>query len=176
MSYERDLRVREAAMSWLDRVGGGTGDVVFYKLLSTFVFEGEQIPLIDRQRGIRRVRSLSGAFSIRTTYTPPSRVAPYDDVEGVDGLLRYKYQGTNPDSPDNVALRKAYELQLPLIWFVGIKSGLYQPVYPIWIVADEPQNLQVVVALDESQRLLQLGNVSEEQRRYAESVTKVRLH
>jgi putative restriction endonuclease len=26
----------------------------------------------------------------------------------------------------------------PLVWFVGIGPGMYMPVYPIWLVGEEP--------------------------------------
>jgi putative restriction endonuclease len=66
---------------------------------------------------------------------------------------------------------------MPLIWFYGISEGLYQPIYPVWLAADEPARLQVVVALEESQLILDsmpLNTV--DRRRYAERVTRQRLH
>lgn len=41
----------------------------------------------------------AAALSIRTTYTSPGQVPPYEDAEGPDGLLRYKYRGQKPDHP-----------------------------------------------------------------------------
>jgi putative restriction endonuclease len=59
---------------------------------------------------------------------------------------------------------------------VATKPGAYVPIYPIWIVADEPRPLQFVVAFDASQRYAPLGAVDDEQRRYVERVTHQRLH
>jgi hypothetical protein len=91
---------------------------------------------MDRQWGIRKPAMLEAALSFRTTFTPPGGVPPYEDTEGPDGLVRYKYRGDDPNHPENVALRRAYERQLPLIWFVGVDRGLYLPRFPVWLVAD----------------------------------------
>jgi putative restriction endonuclease len=132
---------------------------------------------MDPQRGIRKPAMLEAALSFRTTYTPPGGVPPYEDTEGPDGLVRYKYRGNDPNHPENVALRRAYERQLPLIWFVGVERGLYLPRFPVWLVADEPVKLQFAVALDGAQLLVRPESpLGAEQRRYVERLTKVRLH
>lgn len=132
---------------------------------------------MDRQRGIRKPAGMDEALAIRTTYTPPGELPPYSDDIGADGLQRYKYRGTDPDHPENVALRRAFESQLPLIWFVGVASGLYEPIYPVWIIGDDPVRLEFALALDEGQRFVRPGQVvDEDARRYVERVTKTRLH
>lgn len=80
-------------------------------------------------------------------------------------------------TPENVALRRAFEERLPLIWFVGVASGLYEPIYPVWVVGDDPKQLEFALALDEGQRLVTPGQiVDQDTRRYVERVTKARLH
>jgi putative restriction endonuclease len=151
--------------------------VLRFEDLAQFEFEGRRIPLMDPQRGIRKPAHLYAALSIRTSFTPVGQVPPYEDAEGPDGLLRYKYRGQNPHHPENVALRRAYERRLPLIWFVAAAPGDYVPVYPIWIVGDEPRQLQFVVAFDLAQRLVAVGDVGDDaQRRYVERLTRMRLH
>jgi putative restriction endonuclease len=39
--------------------------------------------------------------------------------------------------------------QVPLIWFQGVASGTYYPIYPVWLADEEPQAQQFVVAVDE---------------------------
>ena len=71
--------------------------------------------------GIWRVKSVSdAAVSILTAYTPSDRKRPYDDTVGSDGMLRYKYRGTDPEQADNVWLRTAMQRHLPLVWFIGV--------------------------------------------------------
>ena len=164
-------------MAWLDQRQAEGQDTVRYDELAEFRMGDTRIPLMDRQRGIRKPANLEAALSFRTTYTPPNQVPPYQDAEGSDGLLRYKYRGEDPQHPENIALRRAFEKRLPLIWFVGIASGVYEAVYPVWLVADEPEQLQFVVAVDEAQRFMPNGvEVAAEQRRYAERLTQLRLH
>jgi putative restriction endonuclease len=164
-------------MAWLDERRRQGIETVRYDELANFAFEGRRVPLVDRQRGIRKPAVLDAALSVRTTFTPPGQVPPYHDAEGADGLQRYKYRGDDPHHPENVALRRAMERQLPLVWFVGIASGVYEPVYPVWLVGEEPGQLQFVVAVDEAQRFMPAGqDVSEELRRYAERLTRLRLH
>ncbi len=166
--------VRQSAMTWLD---GRGADLVTHAALSTFEYDGHRLPLMDRQRGIRKPAGMDAALSIRTVFTEPGQAPPYADAEGPDGLIRYKYRGEDPMHPENRALRRAYLDRLPLIWFVGIAAGQYKPVYPVWIVADEPTQLQFAIALDQGQRLINPGDdVGADTRRYMETLNRVRLH
>lgn len=172
-----DQELRLAAMAWLDEHRHFGKELFRQEELARFTFGGKRVALMDPQRGTRKPAGMAGALSIRTTYTPPGRTAPYEDAEGVDGLLRYKYRGSNPDHPDNAALRHAFRENEPLIWFVAAATGSYVPVYPVWIVGDEPDQLQFVVAFDVAQRLVSVGNVADaDQRAYVERLTRQRLH
>lgn len=164
-------------MEWLDvRLASGQ-ETLTYGDLAQFVHDGVRIPLIDPQRGIRKPRGVQAALAIRTTYTPAGRTPPYFDAGGPDGLLRYKYRGEDPNQFENVALRRALEERLPLVWFVGVAPDDYLPVYPVWIVAEEPTHHQFVVAFDVAQRLLHPGESGDlAERRYVERLTKQRLH
>lgn len=159
-------------MTWLDR---RPDEVVDYQWLTTFAYDDQRMPLMDRQRGIRKPAALTAALSMRTVYTRAGATPPYADAEGPDGLLRYKYRGDDPQHPENVALRRAFQDGLPLIWFVGVAPGRYHPIYPVWIVRDEPDRLQFAIALDEGQRLIG-SDPSVELRSYVERLNRVRLH
>lgn len=167
-------QLREAAMDWLDRRPSQRVDFAW---LSQFELEGERVPLMDRQRGIRKPAVLDEALSIRTTYTKPGAMPPYADAIGSDGLQRYKYRGNDPDHPENVALRRAFERKLPIIWFVGVAPGLYEPIYPVWVISDDPKRLEFALALDQGQRFVHPGQtLDEDSRQYVERLTKQRLH
>lgn len=169
-----ELALREAAMAWLDRRPTSRVD---FNWLSSFEYEGTRIALMDRQRGIRKPAGLQAALAIRTTFTPPGQLPPYADDIGPDGLQRYKYRGTDPQHPENVALRRARDLDLPLIWFVGVASGVYEPIYPVWVVGDDPKSLEFAIAVDPAQRLITPStDLSPAMRAYAERLTKQRLH
>lgn len=172
-----DAGLRTAAMEWLDDRARQGAETVRFDELAAFTFAGTRIPLMDRQRGIRKPAALDAALSFRTVFTSPGQVPPYEDAEGPDGLLRYKYRGDDPRHAENVALRRAHQQGLPLIWFFGVAPGVYLPSYPVWLVGDEPERLQFAVALDGAQRLVTPGAaVGDEQRRYVERLTRLRLH
>ena len=171
---DRGRELRSAAMTWLDRRPKESVDFVW---LSGFEYDGQRIPLMDRQRGIRKPRGMDAALAIRTTFTPPGQTPPYADSVGADGLQRYKYRGTDPFHPENVALRRAFELRLPIIWFVGVAPGAYEPIYPVWIVGDSPESLEFTLALDPAQQHFHASDASDvDYRSYMARLTKVRLH
>lgn len=93
MDTGAERSIREAAMRWLDE---RPSEHVDYSWLTTFAYEGDRIPLMDRQRGIRKPAGMSAALAIRTTFPDPRRPPPYVDTLGADGLPRYMYRGTDP--------------------------------------------------------------------------------
>jgi len=50
------------------------------------------------------------------------KARPYTDEMDPDGLLRYRYRGTDPAHRDNVGLRLAMERQVPLIYLSSASS------------------------------------------------------
>jgi putative restriction endonuclease len=76
-------------------------------------------------------------------------------------------------------MREALLHRLPLIWFQGIESGLYLPIFPVWLVDDEVDEHEFVVALDASQVEGWDGSTATERpllRRYNERVVRERAH
>jgi putative restriction endonuclease len=177
-----DDRIRAAGSAYLDELRRRWGEHLSYRLLESFEFEGRRISLIQRMRGIRVVSGMPAALSILTTYRARPEERPYDDDEGPDGYWRYKWRGTDPDNYDNVVLRRAMELGKPLIWFVGVGPGTYLPLYPVWLVAEEPEQHQFVLALTEELRNQWLDPTIAHpvdlalRRQYAQTVVKQRLH
>jgi putative restriction endonuclease len=54
--------------------------------------------------------------------------------------------GTDPTSADNRWLREAMERQIPVIYFIGVSPGRYQPIIPTFIVGWHPEHLRVQLA------------------------------
>jgi putative restriction endonuclease len=176
---EFDRRLRAAAMEWLDRKTSHGASSVTRAELSDFRLDGERIALVDPQQGIRKPRGLSAALTILTTYTRPGRQAPYNDVPGDDGMMRYKWRGVDPNHSDNRALREACWRNLPLIWFFGAAPGVYHAIYPVTLVAEEPEEQQFVVNLAPQALAQGPGHVlpqSAAERAYAVRLTRQRLH
>lgn len=94
---------------------------------------------------------------------------------------RSREERPEPDHPDNVGLREARRLEVPLIYFHGIVAGRYAAEYPVYIVGDDRSRLTFTVSVDE-QRFAGLGNVPDEsiethiRRRYATRLVQQRLH
>jgi putative restriction endonuclease len=141
-----DATVRSAAFDWLSEQVAIHGDVLPRSVLAQgFVFAGNRIPLVGPQ-GIFKPRVLS-EVPISITTAPEG---PYDDAFGAEGLLRYRYRGTNRDHPDNRGLRFAMEQRLPLVYFHGIVPGKYLATWPVFIVRDDPADLFFSVAVDDA--------------------------
>jgi putative restriction endonuclease len=132
-----DTRVRTAAFAYLSDQRLLHGDVIPRDVLARgFNFEGRRVPLVGPQ-GIFKPSILRDApLSITTAPPVEGRPAPYEDEVGADGLLRYRYRGTNPNHQENVGLRNAMGLRLPLVYFFGIVRGRYLPVWPAYIVIE----------------------------------------
>lgn len=174
-----DERLRYHAFAHLRAVQLRTGGTVRFEDVAGFHLDGERIALMDRQRGIRKPRMLEAALSFRTVHADRPDQRPYDDSPGPDGYLRYKWRGTDSQHPENRALRAACRMRLPLIWFQGVRTGVYLPIFPVWLVDEEPASHQFVVALDAEQMERWTAGDAVDldlRRRYAERVVQDRLH
>ncbi|HEY3541024.1 MAG TPA: HNH endonuclease [Gaiellaceae bacterium] len=174
----RDETLRAACFASLDVLCAQFGDDVPYKngLDRGFPHGGRRVAFLSPQKGIFRAAPQTGpaALSINT-----SSKSPYGDAEVEDGYL-YAYRAGPVEQPDNRALRQAYVLQVPLVYFVATRPGWYRPLYPSYVTADDPAQQRVLVSpgrmvgpLDEPEPV-PLEN--EIERRYAVRETRVRLH
>ncbi|MFC1495332.1 HNH endonuclease [Thermodesulfobacteriota bacterium] len=140
-----DYTIRLAAFKWLEEQVNNYGDVLPRSILvQGFRFEDQRVPLIAPQ-GIFKPKILP-QIPLTITTTPKG---PYDDSFDPDGLLRYRYRGTDPKHRDNASLRMAMFRKVPLIYFHGIIPGKYLAVWPVYIVGDDPKKLTFKVAVDD---------------------------
>lgn len=173
-----DAGVRAAAFDWLAEQVDIHGDVLPRGLLAQGLeLNDERVPLLGPQ-GIFKPRVLDLPISI--TSAPKG---PYEDRHGDDGLLRYKYRGTDPDHRDNRGLRAAMQKRLPLIYFFGIVPGRYLAAWPVYIVGDNPGGLEFSVAVDDANHaefVAGAGEVRENEaairRQYVTSIVRRRVH
>ncbi len=157
-------------MAYVAALTARNGGVISRRELEAFRFDGESLKLIDQSRGIRNPRELEATLTILA-----QPAGPYQDLETADGLLRYAYRTGPGDGGDNRKLRRAAELQVPLILLRGIRAGVFVPVLPVYIARDVPEARYVEVAIDESLRFLAKPQ-TDDQRAYAERITRQRLH
>ena len=174
----RDDDVRSSCFASLDVLCAKFGEDVPYRggLDQGFPFRGRRVPFLSPQKGIYKAAAQRGtaALSINTSFR-----SPYDDEETSAGF-RYAYRAGDVDQPDNRALRAAFALQVPLIYFIGTRPGWYRPIYPCFVTEDDSASRRVVVEvgrmvgpLDEREPMLPGDPI---ERRYAVRETKVRVH
>lgn len=173
MDVETEVRLRREAMAWLTvRTQDGARPISREELASDFVFDTAPFRLIPTQTGIWKPASLSAALTIVTT-----EGSPYADGVGPDGLQRYNWRGIDPQHADNRALRAAMETQVPLIWLFGIGQAYYQPVFPVYLVREEPEQHRFVVVPDALREVAPFASpVEAELRRYIMRETRQRVH
>jgi len=174
-----DRRVRQAAFSFLEREKARRGEVLPRKLLAEgFLFEGTRVPLIGPQ-GIFKPAVLDLPISITTVPVVEGKARPYEDEVGSEGLIKYRYRGTDTQHRDNAGLRRAMQQQVPLIYLYGVVPGEYLPSWPVFVVADDPAALAFHVAVDvagASWLPPAAMTVAEDRRRYVTTQTQRRLH
>src|ERR1700722_11766753 len=169
--------VRAVAIEWVQqRSLDGTVPISRDALANDFYIGGNRFPLIDRGRGIRKPLGWSTALSILTAF-PKRGVRPYEDATGADGLHRYKLRRDQLGTIENESLRNAVRLEVPIIWFVGVATGQFNVVAPVFLIAEEASEAQFVMALTTGQLGVDVDSPAEATlRRYLFAETKRRLH
>lgn len=175
---EHDQRVRTAAFAWLASQVGSADDVVSRDVLARgFEFGGSQVRLIGPQ-GIFKPAIMELPLSITT-----SPNGPYDDEMGADRLLRYRYRGRDPYHRDNVGLREAMRLSLPLVYFHGLVPNRYLAIWPVYVVGDAIQDLTFSVTCEDATMVEPVYSLRDEgepfgelRRSYAATEVQRRIH
>jgi putative restriction endonuclease len=177
----QQLAIRLAAFEHLAELNERSDGVLDRAdLLRGFAFQDQRIPFLSHQQGIWKPRQLDLPLSIMT-----SPDGPYDDGAGPDGLLRYRYRGTNPDHRDNRGLREAMQARVPLIYFFKAVPSKYVATWPAYIVGDNPGTLTFSVEVDlpdtlsrseMEQNRLELREEASARRRYVTRQVRQRIH
>ena len=119
-----------------------------------FEHGGERIHIATRARGIHRPRQMHrGVLSIKTTKPRQGRTARYDDAISDDGYFAYAFQGNDPRNRDNTALREALEDQSPLIYFYGLVPGVYEILFPCFLMDWDAQALRCTIGVGAANEL-----------------------
>lgn len=140
--------------------------------LADFVLpDGSRRRLIDPGGGgIWNPRDLAATLSVVT-----SPDGPYADRELEGGLFQYSYQ-RGPDGGKNLKLRAAREQGLPVLRLHKARPGFYVPIYPVYVVDDNPIAREFTLSLDEVLRVIPGGSVSAIEKAYAERLVRQRVH
>jgi putative restriction endonuclease len=171
---ERDEGLRAACFLALDALRARHGDEIPYVggLDAGFVYDGERIPFLSTAKGIHRARRQRGraALSVQT-----SSKNPYGDTE-TDVGFEYAYRSGSIDQADNIALREAHVLRVPLVYFVGMRPGTYRPEYPWYVEDDDPVAQRVLLAPGTMRLGAPTRPADDIERRYLTREARVRLH
>ncbi len=178
-----DLPYRLAAFEWFRARTAEHGEVLPWELLKEgFEYRREKVHLVGPQ-GIFKPRQMELPLTILT-----SPDGPYDDAWGPNGTIRYKYRGTDPDHPENVALDRLRAGQIPIVYLFGIMKGKYLPTWPVFVEEDHPEALEVSVRVDDTRQLELLeatpeaygsavsGEGANARREYVTALVKQRVH
>lgn len=177
-----DHELRVAANQRARELGQRYDDLVPVGVLRQgFVFRGERISFGSFQRGIHRPRQMRGpaALTLMTAPRVPGKEPAYEDELDIDsGAILYRYRDGPIDQPDNRALRAAFELEAPLIYFHGIVPGQYDVVQLVFVTGDDPGSRTVLLEVGlPAADVRGEGLVSSpDARRYALREVRFRLH
>jgi putative restriction endonuclease len=143
-----DEEVRAAALAKIQQlreVHGGR--IPRAALMEGITLHGERIPIWNYQKGIFKPAALGREGAALSVHT--SIESPYEDEHDIDeGRIAYKYRGTDSLHPDNVALRRAKERQLPLLYLVAVDPGVYDVIAPVYAIDEDPGRLQFTLIAD----------------------------
>lgn len=165
-----ELHLRELIFQRLTELIAEQG-VVTRDQLESLQVGNETRRIIDQSRGIWNPRDLNATLSVVS-----SPDGPYEDTHVSESLFAYDYRAGSTDG-DNLKLRRAFELGLPIILLRKIQPAIYVPVFPAYVVADDKDNRRFMIALDESLRAVSDPlHLKPIERMYAERSMKQRLH
>ena len=178
-----DAKVRAGAFAFLATQARLHPQGVPWAVLHTgFTVDGQRVPLVSQQ-GIFKPALCRRPLSIRTAPVVEGRERPYADEVSPDGLILYKYRGTDPDHPENRGLYEAMTTRTPLVYLYGIARGWYVPEWPVYVVHADPGALLFTVEIGLKAGELSgalagaaIGSESEETRRWVTRQSVARLH
>ena len=171
-----DLALRQAAVARARELAQTYDDLVpLARLRDGFQFEDKRVSFGSFQKGIHRSQAQRGAAALTVT---TSFNDPYADAPGPGGSFMYAYRSGSVDQADNRALRTAFELQTPLIYFRAFAPGQYLVIAPTFVTADDPVARAVVLEQGLPVQDMQPGGLisGPEMRAYATREARYRLH
>ncbi len=139
MQLDPDAAVRAAAFAELERLVLAHGPHLPWSVIARgFSYGGERVLFANRPEGIFKPVRMTGALSMKMVVPKKGRETRYRDQELGEpdyrtGLLAYDLQERGRADSTNVALKKAYERQAPLIYLHGVRPRVYEPMWPVWV-------------------------------------------
>lgn len=182
-AFERDARIREAAFQRLESLLVTDQVVDHYTLAEGFPFEGAVIRFLSQAEGIFKPKEMEWPLSVKTVVPKKGRdvwyrdqLSAHQEVLTSSETVRYAFKGEDPNAKPNLGLRYVMELQLPIIYFLGVSPARYQPIFPAYVVDWDSFHKEVRIAFSPQEKgALGVRDVGVE-RRYGLQEVQVRLH
>lgn len=164
--------IRDAVFGWLDsHLLTGKYEFSREELLYGFTFGGEQIPLLNRYRGIHNPAGFRVTLSVVTS----AKKNQYQDKVLDNGEIVYSLA----ESPraGNSKLLGAFEENVEFVYFKSDRPGFYVPYFPMHVVAHDLQAHHVLMVESQNSEMgSDPGELAFDVRRYEERTSRVRLH
>ena len=137
-----DAHIRAVAFTAMEKLvyNQPDGFVPWDVIRQGFQVGTEHILFANQPRGIFKPKQMTAALSIKTTFPREGRPTWYSDqglatskLDYSTGLLHYDLAHGGLNDPTNRALQMAMSRCAPLIYFIGVREGTYQPVFPVWV-------------------------------------------
>jgi putative restriction endonuclease len=164
-------QLRASIFAFLDELPKRVGPYVRRTDVNAFAYGGQQLRLME-QGGITKPAGWSEALAIVSTSTSVDR-GGYEDEDRDDGQRYYRYMRTGGKQAGamNRSLDQLVATGRPLVYFISVGDGYYEPVYPVFVTGTEGDGVLVSdePASGEYAELVDL-------RRYARREQRVRLH
>ncbi|MDE2723564.1 MAG: HNH endonuclease, partial [Gemmatimonadota bacterium] len=180
-----DKHIRAAAFVAIEKISRQWGGQVPWEAIRTgFQVGDERVLFANRAKGIFKPRQMSAALSIKTTVPRTGRSRWYrdQDLDSLDhdtGLLRYDLARGGLDDSTNRALLVAMQRDAPLIYFIGLKPAIYQPIFPVWIKDFKQEEGHVLLATADFE-IPELGSANTArdsiEASYSRRMTRIRNH
>ena len=136
--------------------------------------DAHQLRLVSAWHPSAQVQRGPVALALTTSFKDPYA----DTFDQAGALFTYAYRSGPTDQPDNRALRAAYELQTPLVYFRALAPSQYLVVAPMFVTHDDRGARAVVLEPGLPIQDMQPGGLvsGPEMRAYTTRETRIRLH
>lgn len=177
---EADIRVAAfARLRALTLIHGGA--LPWAALTRGFAARGRTFLFASAAEGIFRPAGMTGMLSLKTVVPKPKGRIWYHDqatpeLETTSDVFWYAFTGSNPENTRNQWLKDAMLRGLPLVYFFGVAPGVYEPLFPAFIVEWNRDALSCGVSFSrEAAGDMQFAPIMPE-RQYALRTVQQRLH
>jgi putative restriction endonuclease len=180
---EADTLMRIAAFQRVTELTRAGGLASSQQIDRGFNVNQTRYPLYNPRRGIFKPKEMHFLLSIKTVFPKTGGRVWYDDQREVhrqiyegEEFIDYSFRGDDPDGFDNRYLQQACDLQIPLIYFLGVRPAQYQVLIPVFVEGIDRRGLRARISFAVPDQSSPEAPATPSERRYALRAVKHRLH